>query len=270
MAHFGDAGFFGDLSNVALNRPIVGIAQPVTTAATGWPPPTAASSLRRRALLRLAGGTPLNKPIVGMAPTLDGAGYWLVATDGGSLPTATPSSSAPWGAAQQAHRRDGAEPDGGGYWMVASDGGIFAYGDAPFYGSTGSAPQQAHRGDGAQPTAAATSGGLRRGHLLLRRRSVPGLHREHPPGPADRRHGAVPDGGGYWFSAADGGLLNYGTAPFLGAAASQGIGSVVGMASDGTPTLPAFVDAPATRSHATGPVPLFRPVPANIRRFAGP
>ena len=27
--------------------------------------------------------------------------------------------------------------DGGGYWEVASDGGIFAFGDAPFYGSTG-------------------------------------------------------------------------------------------------------------------------------------
>jgi hypothetical protein len=29
-------------------------------------------------------------------------------------------------------------PDGHGYWFVASDGGIFAYGDAGFYGSTGS------------------------------------------------------------------------------------------------------------------------------------
>jgi hypothetical protein len=29
-------------------------------------------------------------------------------------------------------------PDGGGYWLVATDGGIFAYGDAQFYGSTGS------------------------------------------------------------------------------------------------------------------------------------
>jgi hypothetical protein len=28
-------------------------------------------------------------------------------------------------------------PDGGGYWMVASDGGIFAFGDAGFYGSAG-------------------------------------------------------------------------------------------------------------------------------------
>ena len=26
---------------------------------------------------------------------------------------------------------------GDGYWLVASDGGIFAFGDATFYGSTG-------------------------------------------------------------------------------------------------------------------------------------
>ena len=31
-----------------------------------------------------------------------------------------------------------AVPGGGGYWLVASDGGIFTYGDAEFYGSTGS------------------------------------------------------------------------------------------------------------------------------------
>ena len=30
-----------------------------------------------------------------------------------------------------------ATPDGKGYWLVASDGGIFAFGDAPFEGSTG-------------------------------------------------------------------------------------------------------------------------------------
>ena len=29
--------------------------------------------------------------------------------------------------------------DGGGYWLVASDGGIFAFGDATFFGSTGAA-----------------------------------------------------------------------------------------------------------------------------------
>ena len=30
-----------------------------------------------------------------------------------------------------------ATPTGNGYWLVASDGGIFAFGDARFYGSTG-------------------------------------------------------------------------------------------------------------------------------------
>jgi hypothetical protein len=31
-------------------------------------------------------------------------------------------------------------PDGAGYWLVASDGGIFTFGDAPFFGSTGGSP----------------------------------------------------------------------------------------------------------------------------------
>ena len=31
-----------------------------------------------------------------------------------------------------------AGPKSGGYWLVAADGGIFSYGNALFYGSTGS------------------------------------------------------------------------------------------------------------------------------------
>ena len=31
-----------------------------------------------------------------------------------------------------------ATPSGHGYWLVASDGGIFSFGDAPFAGSTAS------------------------------------------------------------------------------------------------------------------------------------
>jgi hypothetical protein len=43
-------------------------------------------------------------------------------------------------------------PDGGGYWLVASDGGIFTFGDAPFDGSaagTSAAPFIGMAGDGA-------------------------------------------------------------------------------------------------------------------------
>jgi hypothetical protein len=30
-----------------------------------------------------------------------------------------------------------AAPDGAGYWLVAADGGVFDYGDAGFFGSLG-------------------------------------------------------------------------------------------------------------------------------------
>ena len=83
---------------------------PPTARATGWWPPTAASSpsATPRSTAR-PGAIRLNKPIVGMAAT----------------------------------------PDGKGYWLVASDGGIFTYGDAAFYGSTGGMPpQQADRRHG--------------------------------------------------------------------------------------------------------------------------
>ena len=33
-----------------------------------------------------------------------------------------------------------ATPQGGGYWLVASDGGIFSFGNAGFHGSTAISP----------------------------------------------------------------------------------------------------------------------------------
>ena len=59
----------------------------------------------------------------------------------------------------------------------------------------------------------------------------------------------MPDGGGYWFTAADGGLFNYGSAPFDGSGAGQGLGTVVGMATDGVPTYQAQIDIAAIRPH---------------------
>ena len=74
-----------------------------------------------------------------MAATPTGAGYWLVASDGGIF---TFGDAAFYGS-MGGHPLDrpvvgmAATASGGGYWMVASDGGIFTFGDAPFLGSRG-------------------------------------------------------------------------------------------------------------------------------------
>ena len=86
------------------------------------------------------GGTPLNKPIVGMAVMPGGDGYDMVASDGGIFNF---GSAQFYGSTGSIHLNQpivgmAMTADGAGYWLVASDGGIFSYGDAQFYGSTGS------------------------------------------------------------------------------------------------------------------------------------
>jgi hypothetical protein len=88
------------------------------------------------------GGRPLNQPIVGMAPTPSGRGYWLVARDGGIFSFGDAQFH---GSTGGVHLNKpivamAASPSSGGYWFVASDGGIFSFGDARFQGSTGGSP----------------------------------------------------------------------------------------------------------------------------------
>jgi autotransporter family porin len=88
------------------------------------------------------GGVALSRPIVGMAATADGGGYWLVASDGGIFAFGDARFHGSTGGVRLSRPIVGmaATADGGGYWLVASDGGIFAFGDAHFYGSTGGVP----------------------------------------------------------------------------------------------------------------------------------
>ena len=79
----------------------------------------------------------LAQPIVGMASTPDGKGYWLVASDGGIF---TFGDAAFYGSTGNIKLNQpivgmASTPDGKGCWLVASDGGIFTFGDATFYGS---------------------------------------------------------------------------------------------------------------------------------------
>ena len=99
------------------------------------------------------GGTRLNQPIVGMAATPDGKGYWLVASDGGIFSYGDAKFSGSMGGRPLNSPIVGMATDAatGGYWEVAADGGIFSF-NAPFYG----------------------------------------VDRQHPLEPADRRHAGHP------------------------------------------------------------------------------
>jgi glucose/arabinose dehydrogenase len=140
-----------------------------------------------------AGALPLNQPVVGMAATPGGGGYWLAARDGGIFTY----GDAPYLGSMGGPRLNSpivgvaATPTGRGYWLVAADGGIFSFGDAAFLGSTGA---------------------------LRLNSPVVGM-------------AATPSGRGYWLVARDGGIFTFGDATFLGSMGGQRLNApVVAMA----------------------------------------
>jgi uncharacterized protein YkwD len=136
-------------------------------------------------------GTPLAHPVVAIAPTPSGGGYWLAASDGGIFAFGDAHFFGSTGGITLNRPIVGMAPTptGRGYWLVASDGGIFAFGDAHFHGS---------------------AGGLALASPIV--------------GIARTRSGA-----GYWMIAADGGVFAFGNAPFLGSA-TFGAHPTVGLA----------------------------------------
>jgi hypothetical protein len=74
----------------------------------------------------------LNKPIVGMVPTSDGGGYWLVASDGGIFTFGDAAFYGSLGATPPASPVVSMAPSAGGdgYWMLEADGTVQAFGGA--------------------------------------------------------------------------------------------------------------------------------------------
>jgi hypothetical protein len=137
--------------------------------------------------------TALRAPIVGITATPDGAGYWLVAADGGIFSFGDAKFFGSTGGIVLNKPVVGmaATPDGAGYWLVAADGGVFTFGDAPFDGSMG-------------------------GTVLSE--PVVGIT-------------ATPDNGGYRMVASDGGIFDFGDAAFFGSGTGAPLTApVVGMA----------------------------------------
>ena len=144
----------------------------------------------------------LNQPIVGMTPTADGNGYWLVASDGGIFTYGDAQFYGSTGSLKLNQPIVGMSvtSDGHGYTLVAADGGVFNFGDSQYYGSI--------------------PGVLK-----------PGQHLNSPIEDIVN----TPDGGGYWMVAADGGVFTFGDAPFLGSLGSAHLASpIAGMFADGS------------------------------------
>ncbi len=187
-----------------------------------------------------AGGIRLNRPVVGMAPTHDGAGYWQVASDGGIFNYGDAGYYGSMGGRPLNAPIVGmaATPDGKGYWEVASDGGIFSFGDAHFYGSRGGQPLN-------RPIVGMASDATGHGYWLVA--SDGGIFSYgdasfHGSAGSLRLNApvvgiaATNDGGGYWEVASDGGIFNYGDASFDGSTGGLSLAKpIVGIAatSDG-------------------------------------
>ena len=104
---------------------------------------------------------------------------------------------------------------GNGYWLVARDGGIFSFGDAHFYGSTGSLKlNQPINGIGTSPTGrgyrmVARDGGIFSFGDVRFYGSLPGIgvHVTDVVGTAP-----TPTNKGYWIARSDGSVYAFGDA----------------------------------------------------------
>jgi hypothetical protein len=183
------------------------------------------------------GRTPLHQPIVGMAPTPTGKGYWLVASDGGIFSFGDAHYYGSTGGIRLKKPIVGmaASKTGKGYWLVASDGGVFAFGDARFRGSTGNinlvkpVVGMARTASGNGYWLVASDGGVfsfgdahfygSTGNIRLKK-PITGMARSRT-------------GKGYWMVASDGGIFSFGDAHFRGSTGGLTLPAPIkGMASD--------------------------------------
>jgi hypothetical protein len=196
---FGSAGFHGSMGGIPLQRPVVGI---VSTADRGgyWLDASDGGvfsfgdtqfygSIPGLGVHPAGSGLPnsLNAPIVGMVPSRDEGGYFMVASDGGvfAFGDAHFGGSCPGiGGCSGAAVAVMPDASGIGYWLITQTGHVYTFGDAPYLGAPG--PQSS-------PITSAV---------------------------------ATPDGHGYWILDADGQTFAYGDATPLGNAPAGATGGL--------------------------------------------
>jgi PKD repeat protein len=244
---FGGAGFHGSTGSFALQRPVVGVT-PTTDRAGYWLVGAdggifafgdsgfygSLPGLGFAPAGDTSGRPPLAAPIVAMVPSSDGAGYFMVAADGGifAFGDAKFAGSCP-GIGGCAGAAVAVMPDasGMGYWLVTATGGIYAFGDAAFFGSP------PHRPVAVTSAVRTPDGG---GYWVLfadGRVTAFGDAVNHGD-PAGSLGGdtataifATSDGAGYWVATASGVVDNYGDAPADGSMAGAHLNAPIVAAS---------------------------------------
>jgi hypothetical protein len=225
---FGQAQFYGSTGGLLLQRPVVGI---VPTADHGgyWLDASDGGvfsygdtqfygSIPGLGLHPAGSGSPnsLNAPIVGMVPSIDDNGYFMVASDGGvfAFGDAHFAGSCP-GIGGCSGSAVAVMPDasGNGYWLVTSTGNVYTFGDAQYFGAPGR---------GTVTSAVATPDGLGYWILLADGQVFPYGDAAGAGSPPAGGFGGLDaatavfstsDGAGYWVSSALGSVYNFGDAP---------------------------------------------------------
>ena len=191
---FGSAQFYGSTGSLKLQRPVVGIV-PTRDDGGYWLDASDGGvfsfgdtqfygSIPGLGLHPAGSGLPnsLNAPIVGMVPSNDDGGYFMVASDGGvfAFGDAHFAGSCPGiGGCSGAAVAVMPDASGNGYWLVTQIGNVYTFGDASYYGAPGN-------------TGSSVTSAVR-----------------------------TPDGGGYWILTANGTVYNYGDAVNYGDAAGS-------------------------------------------------
>jgi hypothetical protein len=231
--NFGSAQFYGSTGAMTLTRPVVGITP--TADDSGYWLVASDGGLFSFGDSSFYGSIPglgiwpagtggsvrhLNAPIVGMVPSADGHGYFMVGSDGGvfAFGDAQFEGSCPGiGGCDAPAVAVMPDATGHGYWVVTTVGTVYSFGDAA---KLGSPPPSS-----SQVTSAVRTPDGKGYSILYSNGSVATFGDAHNLGSlVGQAGGADPataifstrDGGGYWIANATGTVFPYGDAPSLG------------------------------------------------------
>jgi hypothetical protein len=225
---FGSALFHGSTGSLTLQRPVVGIVPTIDHG--GYWLDASDGGVFSYGDTQFYGSIPglglnpagsglahsLNAPIVGMVPSNDDNGYFMVASDGGvfAFGDAHFAGSCP-GIGGCSGSAVAVMPDasGNGYWLVTSTGNVYTFGDAAYFGAPG---------HGTVTSAVATPDGKGYWILLSDGQVLPYGDAANLGSPASSNFNTLDtassifstsDGAGYWVSSALGAVFNFGDAP---------------------------------------------------------